>query len=117
MISRVWHGWTKAKDADEYEGMLKAEVLPGIHRIKGFRGAYLLRRNLGSEVEFCTITMFEDMKAVRVFAGEDYERAVIHGPARRLLIRFDQNSQHYEQVLSPEQIRAAANRLAMVPAG
>ena len=35
MISRVWHGWTKAEHADEYEGMLRAEVLPGIHRVSG----------------------------------------------------------------------------------
>jgi heme-degrading monooxygenase HmoA len=111
MISRIWHGWTKGEDADEYEGMLKAEVLPGIHRIKGFRGAYLLRRQVGADVEFCTITMFEDLAAVRAFAGEDYEKAVIHGPARRLLIKFDERSKHYEQILDPEDIRLTAARM------
>jgi heme-degrading monooxygenase HmoA len=111
MISRIWHGWTKAEDADEYEGMLRAEVLPGIHRIKGFHGAYLLRRQVGNEVEFCTITIFDDMDAVRAFAGDDYEKAVIHGPARRLLTRFDERSTHYEQILTPEEIRKRASRL------
>ena len=113
MISRIWHGWTKPADADEYEEMLKAEVLPGIRRIKGFYGAYLLRRQVGKEIEFCTMTIFEDMNAVRAFAGDDYEKAVIHGPARRLLTRFDERSQHYEQVLTPEQVRSAAARLAV----
>ena len=100
MISRIWHGWTKRDDADEYEGMLRSEVLPGIHRIPGYYGAHLLRRDDGDEVEFVTITLFEDLDAVRQFAGADYTRAVIHEPARRLLSRFDEHSVHYETVLT-----------------
>jgi heme-degrading monooxygenase HmoA len=108
MISRIWHGWTKARDAGTYEAMLRAEVLPGIHRIAGYCGAYLLRRDAGDEVEFVTITLFDDMQAVRQFAGNDYTRAVIHEPARHLLIRFDEHSTHYETLLTPEQVRALA---------
>lgn len=101
MISRVWHGWTKAGDANTYEAMLRAEVLPGFHRVAGYRGAYLLRRDAGDEVEFSTITLFDDLDAVRRFAGEEYTRAVIHPPARRLLTRFDEHSAHYETILTP----------------
>jgi heme-degrading monooxygenase HmoA len=108
MISRIWHGWTKAEDADEYEGMLRAQVLPGIHRVQGYQGAYLLRRNVGDEVEFVTITQFDDIDAVRRFAGEDFTRAVIHGPARRILTRFDERAVHYETVLTPSQVRELA---------
>jgi len=108
MISRVWHGWTKAEHADEYEGMLRADVLPSIGRVKGYLGAYLLRRGVGDDVEFITITQFDDMEAVRQFAGEDYTRAVIHPPARKILTRFDERSVHYETVLTPEQVRARA---------
>ena len=108
MISRIWHGWTSRADADTYEAMLRADVLPGIHRVKGYRGAYLLRRDSGDEVEFVTITQFDDLNAVRAFAGSDYEVAVIHEPARKLLRRFDARSQHYETILTPEDVRAAA---------
>ena len=110
MISRVWHGWTKREHADEYEGMLRAEVLPGIRRVPGYQGAYLLRRDDGDEVEFVTITIFDDMDAVRRFAGADFRRAVIHPPARRILTRFDEHSVHYETVLSPAQVREIARR-------
>ena len=41
MISRLWHGWTTREKADAYEKLLKSEVLPGIHRVKGFKGAHL----------------------------------------------------------------------------
>ena len=110
MISRIWHGWTKAEHADEYEGMLRAEVLPGIHRVNGYHGAYLLRRNVGDEVEFITITQFTDMNAVREFAGADYERAVIAPGASELLVHFDERSQHYETLLTPSDVRALAAR-------
>jgi hypothetical protein len=36
---RIWHGWTKAADADEYDRMLRNRILPGIHRISGYRGS------------------------------------------------------------------------------
>jgi heme-degrading monooxygenase HmoA len=69
VISRVWHGWTKRANADAYERLLREEVLPGIHRVKGFRGAQVLRRDTGEDVEFVTITQFDSLAAVREFAG------------------------------------------------
>ena len=48
MIARVWHGYTKPEHADSYESMLKPELLPGVSKKKGYKGSYLLRRNLGS---------------------------------------------------------------------
>jgi heme-degrading monooxygenase HmoA len=100
MISRVWHGWTKREHADAYERILRTTILPGIHRVAGYRGADLLRRDAGDEVEFVTITRFDSMDAVRAFAGADYEVAVIHPDARDLLSRYDERSTHYETVVS-----------------
>jgi heme-degrading monooxygenase HmoA len=112
MISRIWHGWTKPEHADEYEGMLRADVLPGIHRVTGYQGAYLLRRKDGAEVAFVTITMFDDMDAVRRFAGDDYTLAVIHPAARRILTRFDERSMHYETILTPADVRRVSGQRA-----
>ena len=39
---------------------------------------------------------FDSLVAVRSFAGQDYEVAVIPPKARALLVRFDARSQHYE---------------------
>jgi len=41
MVLRVWRGYTAPQDADTYEAMLRETILPGIHRIAGYRGAYL----------------------------------------------------------------------------
>ena len=111
MISRIWHGWTKREDADTYESLLRAEVLPGIHRIKGYTGAYLLRRDAPkNEVEFITVTQFDDMNAVKAFAGQDYERAVIAPGAGKLLTHYDERSAHYETLLTPADVRALPKR-------
>jgi heme-degrading monooxygenase HmoA len=98
MISRIWHGWTTRTDADVYEALLREEIFVGIkdRHIEGFRGIQLLRRELGDEVEFVTIMEFDSLDAVKAFAGEDYEVAVVPPKARAVLSRFDQRSQHYE---------------------
>jgi hypothetical protein len=98
MISRIWHGWTVPANADAYEQMLKSEIFGGIQnrQIAGYKGIQLFRRSLESEVEFITIMWFDSIEAVRIFAGEDYEVAVVPPKARTLLRRFDARSQHYE---------------------
>jgi len=98
MISRIWHGWTVPGNADAYEALLKSEIFAGIEgrEIHGYRGIHLLRRDLGDEIEFVTIMWFDSIDAVRAFAGEDYEQAVVPAKARALLARFDARSQHYQ---------------------
>jgi len=97
MICRIWHGWTTPANAGAYERLLCTEVFAGIEGrgIAGFRGIQLLRRDAGGEVEFVTLMWFDSLDAVRAFAGDDYERAVVPPPARALLARFDECSAHY----------------------
>ena len=98
MIIRIWHGWTTPANADTYEALLKEEIFIGIQNrhIRGFRNIQLLRREAGAEVEFITIMDFDSLAAVREFAGEDYEVAVVPPKARAVLSHFDDRSQHYE---------------------
>jgi heme-degrading monooxygenase HmoA len=96
VIMRIWHGWTKAADADEYDRMLRSRILPGIHRIDGYRGAWLLRRAAGAEVEFVTITTWDAWDAIEQFAGKDRLSSVIDPQADRLLSRHDKTSEHYD---------------------
>ncbi len=60
MIARVWRGYTKPEHADSYAAMLKPELLPGLSKVKGFKGSYLFRRNAGNdnEVEFIMIILW-----------------------------------------------------------
>lgn len=96
MIARVWHGYTRPEHADAYEAMLKPELLPGISKVKGYKGSYLLRRKAGEEVEFITIILWQSLDAIRAVAGDDYETAVIPQERRKYLARYDARASHYE---------------------
>ena len=96
MIARVWHGYTKPEHADAYEAMLKPELLPGISKAPGYRGSYLLRRNLEGEVEFITVLLWDSLDAVRAAAGPDYETAVIPEERRQYLSRYDAKAAHFD---------------------
>ena len=102
MIARLWHGWTSPENAAAYEEFLRTTMFPSMHRIDGFLGADLLRREDGDEVAFVTITRFESLDAVRAFAGDEYEVAVVEPEARALLARFDERSTHYELLLADQ---------------
>jgi heme-degrading monooxygenase HmoA len=101
MITRIWHGYTKPENADAFQQLVTTKILPGIHRVKGYQGSYLLRKDQESEVEFITLTLWDSIAAIREFAGDDYEVAVIHPEGRKLLARFDERSTHYESVWCP----------------
>jgi heme-degrading monooxygenase HmoA len=95
MITRLWHGYTRPEDADTYQEMLLRTILPGIHRIAGYRGSYVLRKDSDDEVEFITLTFWESMDAIRAFAGPSLTKAVIVPEAEKLLTRYDERSTHY----------------------
>jgi len=100
MIARIWHGWTTPENAAAYEKIVQDEVFAMItaKKVAGYKNIELLRRDLGSEVEFVTVMHFDDLAAVKAFAGEDYETAFVPPQARAVLKRFDSKSQHYESL-------------------
>jgi heme-degrading monooxygenase HmoA len=103
MIARIWRGRaSSAENADLYQEFLRSTFLPSIHTIEGYRGARVLRRTIGGEVEFVTITQFDSLEAIRKFAGADYEAAHVAPRARELLSRFEDRCQHFEIVFDDE---------------
>src|SRR5258707_7513972 len=96
MIARIWHGWTKRKDAKAYEEMLRGEIFPSIaaRKIEGYRGAELFVRENGDEVEFVTLLRFDSIDAVTEFAGPETSKPVIFPKAEALITRMEQ-ARHY----------------------
>jgi len=99
MILRMWRGYTAPQNADAYYAMLQETILPGLHRVSGYRGAYVARRNIEKEVEFLTLTLWDSMDDVMAFSSDG--RAVIHESARPLLTHFDEYSIHYDGTFVP----------------
>jgi antibiotic biosynthesis monooxygenase (ABM) superfamily enzyme len=98
MISRIWHGWTTPSNADTYETLLREEIFAGIvsRKVAGFRRIELFRAPVGDEVEFVTVMWFDTLDAIKTFAGDEYETAVVPPKARAVLKRYDARSRHYE---------------------
>src|SRR5262245_62123119 len=69
------------------------------------RGAYLLRRELGDEIEFATILSFDSLESARAFAGDDYQSAYVPPQAREGLAPFDERSAHFKALLTRDETR------------
>jgi hypothetical protein len=101
VIGRLWRAWATADSADAYEHLLRNEILPEVDAVEGCLGAYVMRRHLDGEVEFVVLHFFDSLDALRRFAGDNYEAAVVPEPARKLLARYDTVAQHDEVRAEP----------------
>jgi heme-degrading monooxygenase HmoA len=96
MIARVWAAQTTPAHAPAYVTHFNSHVLPAVRQLDGFAGATLLQRPDGAAVELVVITCWRSLDAIRAFAGDDLERAVVADEATALLTRFDARVRHYE---------------------
>jgi heme-degrading monooxygenase HmoA len=96
MIVRMWRGQAKAANVTAYEQFVTTRVFAGLPEIEGHRGAYLLKRPVGDEVEFIAITLWDSLDAIRKFAGDAIDRAVVEPEARAVLSDFDDFVRHFE---------------------
>jgi heme-degrading monooxygenase HmoA len=99
MIVRTWSAVASPAGADGYCRHFEATILPSLRGIDGFRGAYVLRRERGDQVEVVDLTLWDSMDAVRGFAGEDVETAVVDEHARSLLVDYDDTVAHHTVAL------------------
>lgn len=99
MIARMWKGVAFSEKADDYEKHLQTSVLPELRQIDGFQEVFLMRKDTSDAVEFVVLTMWESMDAIRKFAGENAEVAVVAPAAQVLFREFDSTVKHFEIVL------------------
>jgi heme-degrading monooxygenase HmoA len=96
MIVRVWKACAMREKAALYREHLLTVVFPVMQSVDGFMGVQLLERDDGDQVEFLVETRWASMDAVRLFAGDAYEKAVVAPAARSVLLAFDDHVTHYE---------------------
>jgi heme-degrading monooxygenase HmoA len=95
-IARIWSGRTQPGDAETYLKHFREKVLPALDRIPGFLGAMLMRRDEGGLVEYTVITRWVSMDAIRKFAGEDIDKAVLDPEMTAHLTSYDRTVKHCE---------------------
>jgi heme-degrading monooxygenase HmoA len=96
MIVRIWRGWVASDRASDYVDYINRTGLAEYKRTSGNRGAQMLTRDLGDDrTEVLTISWWDDLDAVRAFAGEDVDQAVFYPEDEGYLIDRDTSVTHY----------------------
>jgi heme-degrading monooxygenase HmoA len=96
MITRIWHGRTKAAKSDECLNLMRTVAIPDYRSIPGNKGAYALRRIEGDTSHFLMVTFWESEDAIRAFAGDDISVAKYYDFDRNFLLEMEPTSTHYE---------------------
>ena len=96
MISRQWRGLAKPDCSQAYADHLRKETFPAIGKLPGFLRASILRRMLPEGVEYLVLTEWANLEAIRQFAGNNVECAVVPAAVREMMLEYDQVVRHYE---------------------
>ena len=96
MIARIWRGTVRRADAEEYVGYVQETGIEHYRSTPGNAGAWLLHRQAGELTEIVTFSLWENMDAVRAFAGDDPARAVYYPEDDRFLVDRGETVEHYD---------------------
>ena len=102
MIARIWHGKTDKASYEAYSNFLKQVAIPDYKKTAGFQGLMFLRQLIGKEAHFKLITYWENVDAIKKFAGEDFEKAKYYPEDEDFLLEFEENVQHFEVFANEE---------------
>jgi len=108
VIARVWTARARPDGADAYAAHFNDHVLPALEAVDGCQGATLLRRARGESTELVVISWWVSEDAIREFAGDNFERAVVADEARRVLTSYEDTVRHYE-VCGPSRLLVAGS--------
>ena len=97
-IIRAWKAKARLEKFPDYARHLRERVVPQLSKLEGYRDITLLRRDLGEMAEIRVLTRWDSMEAIRQFAGDNPEIAVVEPEAEAVLVEFDRHVMHFEVV-------------------
>jgi len=98
MIARIWHGITPIEKSEEYTRFLNRVAVRDYAATPGNLGVRILRRVVGDQAHFLTVTFWESYASIKGFAGEDLEKARYYPEDQDFLLEFEEYVTHYEMV-------------------
>ena len=96
MIARIWRGAVRTADAEEYVAYIRDTGLAEYRSSPGNLGAWILHRSSGETTEVLTFSLWEDIDAVKGFAGENPEQAVYYSEDDRFLVERASRVDHFD---------------------
>ncbi|MGE5796162.1 MAG: hypothetical protein ACM34N_05220 [Ignavibacteria bacterium] len=98
MILRNWKGIAKKEYEEKYINHLLYNTFPKLSKINGFIDAKIFRRPTGKGIEFLILTSWETIDAIKNFAGERINTAVVPKEVQEMMVDYDKDVIHYELV-------------------
>jgi len=96
VIARIWRGAVRDENADEYVTYVRHTGIDHYRSTPGNLGAWILHRSDGERTEILTFSLWEDMDAVKAFAGDDPSAAVYYPEDDRFLVERSSIVDHYQ---------------------
>jgi heme-degrading monooxygenase HmoA len=96
MITRIWHGRTSLLDADNYLKFLLSDGTKEYRQTPGILSIKVWRRKDTDCCHFFTVTEWESLDAIKIFAGENYGQAVYYPEDQGILLEFEETVNHYD---------------------
>lgn len=96
MITRIWHGKTKASDSDRYlqflleKGVQEYLATPGILEVKIWRSVET------DGAHFWTVSVWDSLESIESFAGTDVTNAKYYPEDSEFLLEFEPKVMHIE---------------------
>jgi heme-degrading monooxygenase HmoA len=94
MISRIWHGRTKSEKAEDYRQYVIDTGIKEYLNTPGNRGAQIWQHNNGDITDIWTISWWDSFESIRLFAGEDIEKAHYYEGDTQYLLEFEPKVLH-----------------------
>ncbi|HET9436190.1 MAG TPA: antibiotic biosynthesis monooxygenase [Candidatus Limnocylindrales bacterium] len=98
MIARTWRGVVRAAEGPAYLELVALTGMRDSRATPGNRGFYVMQRTDGERAQILTVSLWDDMAAVRAFAGDDPSRAVFYSEDDEYLLERDLHADHWHVV-------------------
>ena len=97
MIVRTWSARARAENVAAYIQHFDELLKPALTKLEGFVSAsILLRKNEDDDdVRIVVMTRWESLDAVRAFAGDTLDVAVVEPAAAAVLESYDRHVEHF----------------------
>jgi hypothetical protein len=96
MIARIWHGAVPVEKSEAYLEKMRAVALPGYRNVEGNQGAWVMHRIEGDIAHFDMLTFWDNIDAIKRFAGEDYKVSQYFDFDDDFLIEKEPHVRHWE---------------------
>ena len=103
MIARIWQARTRPGMGKAYYSYLEDTGLKEYRATEGLKKVMVLTREVGDETEYMLVTLWDDMGAVRRFAGPEPEKAVYYPEDDRYFPEQERRPyvDHYQVMSAP----------------